>query len=647
MNAFLRNPRRLLIVIHDLVMTALALAATLYIRFENVPGALAARYHWLAIILPCYVAYAGVIYWYFHLYLAKWRFASLPDLRNIFSAVTVLALSLLVLDYILLYPGLFGTFLFGKITIALYWFLQMFFLGGPRIAYRLYRLSRTQQQVKDSDAVPTLIVGRAADAEVLLRAIESGAVRNVRPVGILSPSPADQEQELRGVPVRGYLTELEPTIVALRADGQRVGRLVLTPSALLPELHPETMLMEARRLGLATSRMPSLDAGEEALRLAPVAVEDLLLRPSVRIDYRRLEEFVRGKTVVVTGGGGSIGSEICDRVVNFSAARLLVIENSEPALHAVLEKLADKSSTTIVEGRIADIRDRDRMFSLIAEAKPNLVFHAAALKHVPILERDWDEGIKTNVFGSVNVADAAINAGADAMVMISTDKAIEPVSVLGATKRLAEMYCQALDATGQHAGNGSKPQTRMIAVRFGNVLASNGSVVPKFKAQIEAGGPVTVTHPDMVRYFMTIREACDLVVTAASHSLGPTRSETSIYVLNMGQPIKIVDLAERLIRLSGLEPGRDVEIVFTGIRPGERLNEILFASEEGGADIGIDGVVAAKPVCPPVATVKTWIAKLQQDLAAGDRAPVYGVLREAVPDFQGAQLRADVTGRPN
>ncbi len=445
---------------------------------------------------------------------------------------------------------------------------------------------------------------------------------------------------MRGVRVRGRPENLENVVASLAAQDIRVGRLVLTLSALQPDLHPETMLMQARRLGLTTSRLPSLEAGDEALRLAPVAVEDLLLRPSVKIDYRRLEDFVRGKTVVVTGGGGSIGSEICDRVVNFSAGRLLVIENSEPALHAVLEKLAAKSSATIVEGRIADIRDRDRVFGLIAAFKPNLVFHAAALKHVPILERDWDEGIKTNVFGSVNVADAALNAGADAMVMISTDKAIDPVSVLGATKRLAEMYCQALDAGkggGQVGGprNGGKPPMRMIAVRFGNVLASNGSVVPKFKAQIEAGGPVTVTDPNMVRYFMTIREACDLVVTAASHALGPTRSETSVYVLNMGQPIKIVDLAERLIRLSGLEPGRDVDIVFTGIRPGERLNEILFARDEGSLDIGIDGVVAAKPVCPSIDLVRGWIDKLKADLDSGGRSAIYGVLQEAVPNFCG------------
>ena len=204
--------------------------------------------------------------------------------------------------------------------------------------------------------------------------------------------------------------------------------------------------MQARRLGLATSRLPSLDDSGEALRLAPVEVEDLLLRPSVKIDYRRLENFVKGKSVVVTGGGGSIGAEICDRIVTFGAARLLVIENSEPALHAVLETLAGKHAEAEIEGRLADVRDRERIFRLIADFKPDIVFHAAALKHVPLLEQDWGEGVKTNVFGSVNVADAAAAAGAAAMVMISTDKAIEPVSVLGATKRFAEMYCQALDA---------------------------------------------------------------------------------------------------------------------------------------------------------------------------------------------------------
>jgi O-antigen biosynthesis protein WbqV len=218
------------------------------------------------------------------------------------------------------------------------------------------------------------------------------------------------------------------------------------------------------------------------------------------------------------------------------------------------------------------------------------------------------------------------------MVMISTDKAIEPVSMLGLTKRFAEMYCQALDHDLAHQV-GAKARMRLISVRFGNVLASNGSVVPKFKAQIEAGGPVTVTHPDMVRYFMTIREACDLVLMAATHALAPLRPDVSVYVLNMGQPLKIVDLAERMIRLSGLQPGHDIDIVFTGIRPGERLNEILFANEEPAVEIGVAGIMAAKPNEPPMQALRMWIAALEQAIARDDRASIKAVLKDAVPEF--------------
>jgi O-antigen biosynthesis protein WbqV len=456
----------------------------------------------------------------------------------------------------------------------------------------------------------------------------------VRPVGILSPSIADRRQSIRGVPVVGGLDDLEQVVRDSQAGGTHIARLIFTPSALVAEAAPESTLMRARRLGLQTSRLPTLSDGGEALQLAPVAVEDLLLRPSVTIDYSRLEQVVRGKSIIVTGGGGSIGAEICDRVVTFGAARLLVVEHSEVALYTILETLKAKGMAAAIDGRIADVRDRERIMGLFADFGPDIVFHAAALKHVPLLERDWGEGVKTNVFGSVNVIDAAIAAGTGALVMISTDKAIEPVSVLGATKRLAEMYAQALDADITRRASG-RAALRLIAVRFGNVLASNGSVVPKFKAQIEAGGPVTVTHPDMLRYFMTIREACDLVVTAASHALGPERADVSVYVLNMGQPVRIMELAERMIRLSGLEPGTDVKIEITGKRPGERLNEILFAHNEPIVEIGIVGIVAAKPSIPSVDTMRGWLTTLEQGLARNDRSVIYEVLRDAVPDFRG------------
>ena len=625
--------RQVLIVLHDLLATMAAIVVTFLMRFEG--AALTERLRGLERFLPFFLLYAAVVYFIFGMHRNKWRFTSIPDLYNLFRASTVLAISLLALDYVLVAPNIYGTFFFGKVTILLYWFLQMFFLGGLRVVYRYFHYARTLQRVKVADATPTLILGRAADAEVLLRGIESGAVKKIWPVGVLSPSAADRGQSIRGIPVLGDIDDLEGVVADLESRGDRVRRLVLAPSALALEARPEAILMRARRLGLNMSQMPSLETGGSAVQLSPVAVEDLLLRPSVKIDYRRLEDFVSGKAVVVTGGGGSIGSEICDRVVIFGAARLLVIEHSEPALHAVMEALKGKQSAAEIVGRLADIRDRQRIMSLVGQFRPDIVFHAAALKHVPMLEQDWDEGIKTNVFGSINVADAASAAGATAMVMISTDKAIEPVSVLGATKRLAEMYCQALDDEfSRHATPGHQPM-RLISVRFGNVLASNGSVVPKFKAQIEAGGPVTVTHPDMVRYFMTIREACDLVVTAATHALGNHADDVSVYVLNMGQPVKIVDLAERIIRLSGLEPGRDIQISYTGIRPGERLNEILFARGEETSEIGIPGIVAAKPVRPPLDAIRAWVATLEQGVARGERAAIYNVLRDAVPEFRG------------
>src|SRR5690606_22954299 len=520
----------------------LAVVLAFVVRFEG--PQLGERLALLPHVLLVFVPLAAVTYWYFGLYRSRWRFASLPDLSNIFKAVTILALALLVGDYILASSRFYGFFFFGKITIALYWVLQMFLLGGPRLAWRYLKYAQSRHSIERQETTASLVLGRSAEVEVVLRAIESGAFSKISAKGILSPRESDLDQAIRGVPVLGTFAELEQVIADLAERGVNVRRLVMTPSAInAPEA--DALLARARRLGLPLSRLQGLD--EEGLRdltLAPVDIEDLLLRPTVEIDKARLARFIRGKRVLVTGGGGSIGSEICARVAAFGADALYVLESSEPALRAVTEQLAVLDAPTRIEGGIADVRDRERIEHLFREFAPDVVFHAAALKHVPYLEQDWSEGIKTNVFGSVNVADAAVAVGARALVMISTDKAIEPVSMLGTTKRLAEMYAQALDAETANGGNG----TRLIAVRFGNVLGSVGSVVPKFKAQIARGGPVTVTHPDMVRYFMTVREAADLVLTAASHADAEGRTapgtgrRAAVYVLKMGQPVRIYDL---------------------------------------------------------------------------------------------------------
>jgi O-antigen biosynthesis protein WbqV len=599
------------------------------------------RRAWLQLLIPAFVVFAAVVYWYFKIYQSKWRFTSLPELKRILQASTVLALSLLVLDYVLIAQPYFGTFFFGKTTIALYWLLQIFFLASPRIAYRYFKYSRTQHRLRDNQAQPALLLGGSADVDVLIRAIDAGTVKGIRPVGILSPSKRDQTGTIRGIPMLGALQDLEVVVSELVERKIRVARVVLLSSALLPEAKPEETLARCRRLGITVNQTRFLDDAS-SVTLAPVVVDDLLLRPSVSPDLRRLEGFMSGKSVVVTGGGGSIGSEICGRALTFGADRLLVIENSEPALHAVLQQLAAMNSAAHVEGRIGDIRDRDRMFELIGNFDPDIVFHAAALKHVPILESNWQEGIKTNIFGTINVADAVAATDHASLVLVSTDKAVDPVSVLGLTKQSAELYCQALDREFSHRDNGFRMPRRFVAVRFGNVLASSGSVLSIFKTQIEAGGPVTVTHPDIVRYFMTIREACDLMAIAASHALGPEGGDVSVYVLNMGQPMLIVNLAERLIRLAGLEPGSDIEIKFTGLRPGERLNERLFANDEPTVDIGLAGILAARSTRPSLERVRTLFSALQDEIARDDQSGLPAELNKLVQRVRADGLREHV-----
>ncbi|MDR6872343.1 O-antigen biosynthesis protein WbqV [Bosea sp. BE125] len=634
-----QNLKKLAVIVHDLVVTALALWLVFVIRFEN--WQLAEHLRLLPRGLPFFVAYAGLVYWFFSLYRSKWRFASLPDLSNIVKAVSILSLTLLVVDYVLVAPNLYGTFFFGKITIALYWLVQNALLGGPRLAYRYFKYSRSKQLAQRGQALPALLLGRGVEVEMVIRAMEAGTMRNLRPAGILSPRGDDLGQSIRGVPVLGLLAEIEAVALDAAERGEPFRRIVATASALVPEAEPDKWLARTRKLALPISRVDSLGEGMRDTELAPLEIEDLLVRPTVTIDRERLGSFLKGKRVLVTGGGGSIGSEICLRCAAFGAAELLIVESSEPALFQITEELIAQGHQTVVNGALADVRDRARITPLFTAFAPDIVIHAAALKHVPYLEADWTEGIKTNIFGSVNVTDAAIAAGAKIFVLISTDKAIEPVSMLGATKRFAEMYVQSRDAEFVAAAAGM----RLVAVRFGNVLGSVGSVVPKFKAQIERGGPVTVTDPEMIRYFMTIREACDLVLTAASHARGdePEAERAAVYILKMGQPVKIMDLAERMIRLAGYEPGIDIEIAVTGVRPGERLNEILFARDEPKAETGLDGVMAAKPIFAGRSRMQGWLARLEAGIKNDERAAAEAILDEAIPDFR---LRAKPQAGP-
>src|SRR5712671_3866787 len=364
--------RNLLIAAHDVLATALAVFTAFYLRFEGGLG-FYDRLPLLLRILPYFLLFSVVVCYVFNLTTTKWRFISLPDALNIVRVATVLTLALVVLDYIFVSPSTNTTFFIGRVTIVLYWFLEVSFLSALRFAYRYFRYTRVRRHARTEEASPTLLVGRTADAEVLLRGVESGAVKRIWPVGVLSPSTADHGQLIRNIPVLGGIDDIEDVIGDFARRNKPIARVVMTPSAFDPEARPEAVLMRARRLGLIVSRLPSLESGE-APRLTTVAVEDLLLRPSENIDYIRLEALVKDKAVIVTGGGGSIGAEICERLVTFGAARLLVIENSEPALYAILETLLAQNTEAAIEGRIADIRDRERILRLLNEFKPGIVF---------------------------------------------------------------------------------------------------------------------------------------------------------------------------------------------------------------------------------------------------------------------------------
>jgi FlaA1/EpsC-like NDP-sugar epimerase len=635
----INRAKGLTVMAHDLITTPLAIVLALYLRY---PGNTPVQFEALEWVIPLFTLYAGVTFRYFRLYESKWRFASLPDLFNIFRAASLLAVTLLVVDFALAARGAVASFAFGEKACFLYWILQMGLLGGPRIGYRYFRYVQASRTGRRERAPSILVLGRSTEAEIALRAIEEGMRRRFVARGVLSPRGSDRGASIRGVPVLGGYDELERIVGEAAEEGNPIARLIFAPSEFTSGADSERVVATAKRLGVALSRLQTVEFGG-ASALAPIEIEDLLFRPSVESDLTRLGAFVRARRVVVTGGGGSIGSEICARVATLGAADLLIIDNSEPALFAISEQLATLNLQTKLRAAVADVRDRPRLMALFDQFRPDIVFHAAALKQLPQLELDWAEGVKTNIFGSVNVVDATAAVGA-AGVLISTDKAVDPVSVLGATKRFSEMYAQLVDA--ERAARPGGP--RLISVRFGNVLGSVGSVVPKFKAQIERGGPVTVTHPEMVRYFMTVREAVDLVISAAAHSAsaaGAGATRASVYVLKMGQPARILDLAEKMIRLAGYEPRVDIDIVFTGARRGERLNEILFSGNEPLVDIGVDGVTAAQTAPVERASMTRWLGDLAGAVENGDRAASERIYSEAILNFRGAASVTDLNAR--
>ena len=624
-----RFSRRWLAFIHDVLMAGASFALALYLRLGDDVASL--PHAMLVNAIGVFALTCAAVFLASGLYRSIWAFASLRDLSAILRAVTVaIALYVLTAFFISRLEGMPRTVPF--IT----WFILLAGLGGSRMAFRLLRERRLSALWERSGGgrVNVLVVGASEEADLFIRAITSNPQTPFRVVGVVGENDRRVGRQIQGVDVLGTLEDLPKIIERLRSRDRAPSRLILTRS--LTRLNGDLvagLLEQCAALGLTLSRMPALTELRTDLATAhtvqdqPIALEDLLGRPEAVLNREAIHDLIKNRRILVTGAGGSIGSELVRQIAALEPAALTLLDSCEFNLYRIELETLENHPALPLKACLADVRDKARLDHIFRDAKPELVFHAAAIKHVPLAESNVREAILTNVIGTRLVADCAAKADVLAMVQISTDKAVHPANVMGATKRLAEMYCQALDL--------ASATTRFITVRFGNVLGSNGSVVPRFQEQLAKGGPITVTHPDITRYFMTIREAVELVLQASALGAKPADSRGRVLVLDMGSPVKIADLARQIIRLAGRRPDEDIKIVYTGLRPGEKLYEELFAPTEELIPSAADGVRLAKSPTVPLPQLQQTLTTLATLLQAGmPEATALARLGELVPEFK-------------
>ena len=612
---------------HDIVMAGVSFGLSLYLRLGDDIVYYVGEHVLQAGIV--FTVICAIVFWMSGLYRGVWRYASLNDLWAITRSVTMAVLIFLLVMF------LWTRFVnVPRSLIPINWFVLMALLGGPRFFYRLFKDRRLDLSngTFQGQRIAVLLVGAGDGAELFIRALRQTADANYRVVGIVSERPDRVGRQIHGVEVIGTADDVASAVETLKAKGMPPQRLVLTKDD-MDGARVRALLDQANALGMTLARLPRLtdfrSGVSDKVEVRPIAVEDLLGRPQTALDRAAMARLIEGRRVLVTGAGGSIGGELVRQVSEFKPAEIGLLDHSEHALYVVDRETAERYPELPRRAVIADVRDRERLTQIFKEIRPELVFHAAALKHVPLVEDNVIEGAATNVLGTVNVADLAHGTGTKAMVLISTDKAVNPTSVMGATKRIAESYCQALDLR--------RGGTRFVTVRFGNVLGSTGSVVPLFQKQLAAGGPLTVTHPDMTRYFMTVREAVELVLQASALGIGADagigRRDGKIFVLEMGEPIRIMDLAEQMIRLAGFRPGLDVKIEVIGPRPGEKLFEEVFHGSEAPVPTECPGVLLAAPRAGDARELAAAIAELREACRRGDRDRVLALICRLVPEY--------------
>jgi O-antigen biosynthesis protein WbqV len=623
----LRNPKAIVAFAHDAMVAAASVGAALYLRLGDAMLALDPLTT-LTTVLG-FVAIAAITFHLFGMYRGVWRYASTVDLLNIAKAATIAILIFM--------PLMFTVNRLDSVPRSvpfIQWCLLIVALGGSRFAYRVLRDHAWRPRMAGAPAVPVLLLGAGNAAEQFIRACRIDPHVAFRVVGVLDDADEFRGRQIHGTAVFGRFDDLPATVARLAHRGISVQRVILTDPATIDGATKQRLLEQAGELGLSIARLPRLSelqdvAEARPIRIQPIALEDLVARPQFAHDGATVGQLIAGRRVLITGAGGTIGSELTRQIAALRPRQLILLDSSEFNLYAIDLELREQRPGAPMQATLCDIRDRDRVMRIFATERPELVFHAAALKHVPMVEMNPSEGILTNVIGTRNVADAAAQYGALAMVQVSTDKAVKPTSVMGASKRLAEFYCQSLDLEG----NGGGRAARFMTVRFGNVLGSSGSVVPLFQRQLARGGPLTVTHPEIERYFMSVQEAVALVLQASAHGLKESEARGQIFVLDMGKPAKIVDVARQVIRLAGMRPDVDVKIEFTGLRPGEKLYEELFDDGEHRLAGGVEGIQIAASKSINLEVLRRLFDELASASRQQDRVTLLRLLAHAVPSY--------------
>jgi len=618
------NKRIAIVAVHDVFMSALSFELAVWLRYQTYgkPQEFFFLWHGTAV----FTVVCALVFWRMGLYRGIWHYASLSDLIAIVKAVTLAILIYLpvmfVLDRLANFP---------RSAMILNWPLLVAFLVASRLLYRFSKDGdlRAVFERADDGRVPVLLIGAGDEAETFIRAMARDRQASYRVVGIVDHKRSRIGRDIRGVTVLGGLDDIEAVVKRLERKGRKPQRLIITWSK-LDGMTIGGLLEQAESLGLTLSRVPRLTDFQSGgnsgakLEVQPVQVEDLLGRPQQVLDRAAMRALVSGRRVLITGAGGTIGAELARQIAALAPAHVSLLDNGEHALYQIDLEFSESWPELSRHPILGDVRDAERLAVVFEREQPELVFHAAAFKHVPMVEGNPTEGVLTNVIGTANVAESCQAAGVAVMVQISTDKAVNPTSVMGASKRIAEMICQGLSV--------SSSSCRFVTVRFGNVLGSTGSVVPLFQRQLARGGPLTVTDPNVTRYFMTTREAVELILQATAAE--PTGDEEGkIFVLDMGKPVRILDLARQMIRLAGLTPEIDIPIVFTGLRPGEKLYEELLHEGEAPRATQLTGVNLAASRVIDHAFLSAQVKQLAAAARARDTAQTLALICRLVPEM--------------